>query len=67
MNLPYFPICSYYILPSFCPTTSVDANYMHPPIFKVLEFHNTPMKTIFYRNKLHCHSNERIGQENETY
>lgn len=58
INLSYFPFWSHYILPYFCLTVSVDANYIYPPIFKVLEFYNTPTKTILYRNKLHCHSSE---------
>lgn len=53
--LPYLP--SLYP-PLFLPYNSVDANYIYPSIFKVLKFHNTPMKTILYRNKLHCHSSE---------
>lgn len=51
LNLPSFPICTC-ILPDFYPTTSVDANYIYPSIYKVLKFHNTPMKAILYRNKI---------------
>lgn len=46
LNLPSFPICTHYILPDFCPTMSVDANYIHPSSYKVLKFCNTPMKAI---------------------